>query len=105
MFELDIDKKYKKLFMSLIPEHLYLKTYEKKSGKIRITLESYLNEEHEQTLFDLGYKIGINEAEKQRIKGVLLGLSIAKKAWDKNLGRNEIYENEIIYQEELAKLS
>ena len=43
--------------------------------------------------------------EKQRIDGVLLGLSIAKKAWDKDLGRNEIYENEILYKEELAKLS
>jgi len=48
------------------------------------------------------YKI---EIEKQRIEGVLLGLSIAKKAWDKDLGRNEIYENEILYKEELAKLS
>ena len=43
--------------------------------------------------------------EKQRIEGILLGLSIAKKAWDKDFGRNAIYENEILYQEELAKLS
>ena len=46
-----------------------------------------------------------NEFEKQRIEGVLLGLSIAKKAWDKGFGRNEIYENEILYKEELSKLS
>jgi hypothetical protein len=42
--------------------------------------------------------------EKTRIDGVLLGLSIAKKAWDKGLGREEFYENEIYYKEELAKL-
>jgi len=42
--------------------------------------------------------------EIQRIEGVLLGLSIAKKAWGQDLGRNEIYENEILYKEELKKL-
>jgi len=44
------------------------------------------------------------EAEIQRIEGVLLGLFIAKKAWDKGLAREEIYENEILYTEELEKL-
>lgn len=32
-------------------------------------------------------------------RGVLTGLQIAKKAWDKGLGRSEIRENEIYYQE------
>jgi len=45
------------------------------------------------------------DIEKQRIEGILLGLAISKKAWDKGFGRNEIYENEILYQEELKKLS
>lgn len=33
--------------------------------------------------------------------GILSGLGMAKSAWDKGLGREDIYENEIYYKEVL----
>ena len=56
------------------------------------------------------YLCGVNDSshnmkpllEKTRIEGILLGLAIAKKAWGE--GRyDDICENEVLYEEELAK--
>ena len=45
-------------------------------------------------------------AEKNRIEGVLLGLKICKEMWAQGtISHENIYENEILYKEELENLS
>ncbi len=45
-------------------------------------------------------------AEKNRIEGVLLGLKICKEMWGQGtISHESIYENEIMYKEELKNLS
>lgn len=45
------------------------------------------------------------ECERKRLEGVLLGLSISKKAWSEGFGLNDILENEAIYKEELKNIA
>lgn len=45
------------------------------------------------------------EKEKSRIEGILLGLKICKEMWAQGtMSHENIYENEIYYNEELKKL-
>jgi len=47
-----------------------------------------------------------NHAEKNRIEGVLLGLKICKEMWAQGtISHENIYENEVLYNEELNNLS
>lgn len=72
-----------------------------KDGKIHFEGDAT---ESAKLLFLAMSQIGEKFGEKKRIEGVLLGLAIAKKAWDEGHGRDEIYENEVLYNEELKKL-
>lgn len=46
-----------------------------------------------------------NHAEKNRIEGVLLGLKICKEMWAQGtISHENIYENEVVYNEELNNL-
>ena len=45
------------------------------------------------------------EVEKNRIEGILLGLKICKEMWAQGtISHENIYENEILYKEELKNL-
>jgi hypothetical protein len=47
-----------------------------------------------------------NHAKKNRIEGVLLGLKICKEMWAQGtISHENIYENEVLYNEELNNLS
>lgn len=44
-------------------------------------------------------------AEKNRIEGILLGLKICKEMWAQGtISHENIYENEVLYNEELVNL-
>jgi len=69
--------------------------------------EQYYNKAKHQDTWnvDVVYPNAVkNIMELSRLEGVLLGLSLAKKAFDKGHGRDDIYENEIIYREQLENL-
>lgn len=46
-----------------------------------------------------------NNAEISRVEGILLGLKICKEMWAQGtISHENIYENEVIYKEELSSL-
>ena len=55
--------------------------------------------------FSKMYDEVVKTIEINRIQGILLGLSLAKKSISEGHGYNDILENEKIYQEELNSLN
>jgi len=45
------------------------------------------------------------EIEKHRLTGIIQGLEIGIKAWDKGLGREGMFQDKIYFSEELEKLN
>ena len=74
------------------------------TGKIFISKDLFVSAIAEFTK-DMDYLYKTSDMERSRIEGILLGLSLAKSAWDKDLGRSDIVENELYYQEELVRLN
>lgn len=59
MFQIDIPTEHRQRFIDLLPEHIYLKSFDDIGNEqTRFILSSFLDEEHEQQIFDLGYQLG-----------------------------------------------
>ncbi len=88
-----------------------METIKQKLRSIELCLSAHPdNEEHSEfadrisDLQELPKDIEF-EVEKNRIEGILLGLKICKEMWAQGtISHENIYENEILYKEELKNL-